>query len=154
MKKTTLLALCLGFVLASSNSSAEIPKVLIADIVLPGDGRQVIKHEELPEAIKKILATDAYKGWNLKEAALITPAPAQTPAPAASPAPATSAASTTSAVSTTSVAPTGTAAAKPAAAPQPAAAPTQNAGPYYELTLTKDKETKIVKFQKDGSLAK
>ncbi len=144
MKKTTFWALCLGFVLASANSIAVNSLQATISVSIPGDGRQVIKHEELPEAIKKILATDAYKGWSIKEAALITPAAQQTPNTQASTAP-----------SPTAQANNTMAATAPQAAPSVTAATTAPVSPsYYELTLTKDKETKIVKFQKDGSVAK
>lgn len=145
MKKTTFWALCLGFVLASANSIAANSLKTIVGISIPGDGRQVIKQEELPEAIKKTLATDAYKGWSVKEAALITPAVPQTPSTQAPTTP-----STTAQPTSTAGAPAPKAA--PSATTPAAAAPVSPA--YYEITLIKDKETKVVKFQKDGSVAK
>lgn len=111
MKKLILPAFCLVFGLASVNAVATNNVTSNVSASFNNDERQAVKSEELPEGVKKTLASDAYKGWSVKEAALVS-----TPAAAT------------------------------------ATATDKAIAPYYEVVLTNEKETKTVKFQKDGSL--
>jgi len=107
MKKLILSAFCLGLGLTSVNVLASNNTSAVAVSVNNDDERKALKAEELPEAVTKALASEAYAGWTVKEAAMVTK--------------------------------TATAADK--------------ANPsYYEVTLSKEKETRTVKFQKDGTL--
>ncbi len=114
MKKLFAPALCLGLLLTSAVSLASVNS--LPGVYTPAaddDKRQAIKPEELPEPIKKTLATDTYKDWTVKEASLVS------------------------------------------RHPSPETMATADAGAsYYEVTLTKDKENKIFKFHKDGTLLK
>lgn len=112
MKKLFFPAICLCLAVTTQNVSALSTTNSTANsIVTNADDRKVIKQEELPQPVTKAIAGDAYKGWTVKEAAIVTP------------------------VSTTT-----------------AGAADKKTEPYYEVTLTKEKETKTVKFQKDGTL--
>jgi len=99
MKKLILPALCLTMTFGTMSVSATSLSNNTV-ITLNEDGRKTVKQEELPEAVTKTLAGDAYKGWTIKEAALVTQATAE----------------------------------------------------HYEVTLANEKETKVVKLHKDGTL--
>lgn len=111
MKKLILSAFVLGLALAPVCISANNQLSVVKAAAIGNDDRKVIKAEELPEAVAKNLAGDAYKGWTVKEAAMVS---------------------------------------HPAATAD--AATTQAHDDYYEVILTNGKETKTVKFQKDGKL--
>lgn len=71
MKKMILPALCLGLCLTTvSVSAANVVSNSVVSVSF-NDDRQVIKTEELPEPVKKALSSDDYKGWTVKEAALV-----------------------------------------------------------------------------------
>jgi DNA-directed RNA polymerase beta subunit len=69
MKKMILPALCLSLCLTTVSVSAI--NTVSNSVIVMNDDRQAVKSEELPEGVKKTLATDAYKGWAVKEAALV-----------------------------------------------------------------------------------
>lgn len=77
MKKLIAPAFCLSllFVSATTVAANEFSTVISSVIENEGD-RQPVKPEELPESIKKTLATDDYKGWAVKDAALVNNKPA------------------------------------------------------------------------------
>lgn len=104
MKKLILPALCLSFAFTSLKAVSAPVSVNVV-VAVDEDGRKAIKAEELPEGITKTLAGDAYKGWNVKEAAVVT----QT-------------------------------------------ASDNKTSEHYEVTLASEKETKVIKFQKDGTV--
>jgi len=108
MKKLILPAFCLSLLLTTAGVSAENESSFVPSSLssIGNDDRKPVKPEELPEAITKALSGDAYKGWTMKEAAVVTPPVTADKAPDA----------------------------------------------YYEITLSKEKETKVIKFQKDGTL--
>lgn len=76
MKKIVVSAFCLALCLTATTSVAVNTVSTTIPAAFKADGRQVIKNEELPETIKKALAGEAYKGWIVKEAALVTTADA------------------------------------------------------------------------------
>lgn len=113
MKKLIFPAFCLTLALTSVNVSAANTTSHVITVNANDDERKAVKPEELPAPVTKAVTGDAYKGWVVKEAALVNPSPAA------------GAAATE---------------AKPEA--------------YYEVTLTHEKETKTVKFHKDGTEVK
>ena len=113
MKKLIVSAFCLGLTLtAASVMTASNQSQTIGVVTNTNDDRQPVKAEELPEPIKKVLAGDAYKGWTVKEATMVS---------------------------------------NPAATTENAAA-AKDVATHYEVVLTKDKESKTFRFQKDGTL--
>lgn len=67
MKKLIVSAFCLSLIFGSTavvaaNSNSEVV------YTVNDDGRKTVKAEELPEAVRKTLAGEAYKGWTVKEA--------------------------------------------------------------------------------------
>lgn len=108
MKKLILPVLCLTFALTSTNLKASNVSCKQFEVKFEHmKDRTPVKAEDLPEAIRKTLASEAYKGWAIAEAALVNDA----------------------------VEPDGTV----------------GIG-HYEVSLTKDKEKRIVKFKADGSV--
>ncbi|HOZ87194.1 MAG TPA: hypothetical protein PL029_05515 [Bacteroidia bacterium] len=137
MKKLIVTAFCMGLALTSANLTAATQVKTTIAPNSPTDGRQIIKNEELPEPIKKTLASDTYKGWNIKEAALVTVSSTQPATPAAAKSGTTTVTAVPGATTTST-----------------AVATTPAVTSYYEVILTKDKETNNVKFQRDGTLLK
>lgn len=75
MNKKIVAVFCLGMILTSASlmgQSATIASAKAEQTTVANDNRQVLKAEELPDAVKKALATDEYKGWTVKEAAKVT----------------------------------------------------------------------------------
>jgi hypothetical protein len=103
MKKLIVAAFSLGTVFFSATVTAGTPSNTAISINVNEDERQPVKAEELPEAVKKTLAGDDYKGFAITEATLVKSADATS---------------------------------------------------HYEVSLAKDKETKLVKIDKDGKILK
>lgn len=72
MKRNTLTALCLGLTLTFDAFASEVKQPVNQNVIIVNnDDRKAIKPEELPEAIQKALTADSFKGWAVKEAAII-----------------------------------------------------------------------------------
>lgn len=71
MKKVILSAFCLTLGLASVNAVASNNSTSVIVASFEDGGRKVIKSEELPSSVQTALKTDAYKGWAVKEAAVV-----------------------------------------------------------------------------------
>jgi len=72
MKKLFFTALCLvvfatGIVAKSETSNLKFINVLVDD----NNNRKAIKFEDLPEAVRKAIAVDAYKDWKVIEAFIV-----------------------------------------------------------------------------------
>lgn len=102
MKKLIVAAFSLGMVFFSATVTAANASNTVISVTVNEDERQAVKSEELPEAVKKTLAGDEYKGYTITEATLVKSAEAS----------------------------------------------------HYEISLAKDKETKLVKCDKDGKILK
>lgn len=66
MKKMILTGAALMMILAAGNVTANTNKTAM-EVVAEGEKVQ-IKPEELPEAVRKALEADEYKGWEIKSA--------------------------------------------------------------------------------------
>ncbi len=103
MKKVIVAAFSLGMVFFSAAVNANTTNNnTVISVNYSDDERQAVKAEELPEAVKKTLAGEEFKGYTISTASLVKTADAS----------------------------------------------------YYEVSLAKDKETKLVKVDKDGKLLK
>ena len=72
MKKIILPAFCLGLILNCMHVTAlSFIPCAAHSLSATKDERKVIKTEDLPEAIKNVLASEAYKEWKIKEAVLV-----------------------------------------------------------------------------------
>jgi hypothetical protein len=131
MKKLILTAFCLGLMLTSATLFAGSTQPQSEFVfAVENDDRQPVKAEDLPDGIRKSLTAEAYKGWKVIEAALVT----------------TNNAADANNNQEGSTSPAGDVKADGTVA---ADAAQQS---YYEVTITNDKETKTLKFQKDGTL--
>jgi hypothetical protein len=68
MKKQTILSILLISGLAMASQAAISTCCIGASVVQMADEKIKIKNEELPEAVKKTLAGDEYKGWEVSNA--------------------------------------------------------------------------------------
>ena len=102
MKKLIVAAFSLSMVCFSATVNAANASNSVISVKYNGDERTSVKAEELPEAVKKTLAGEEFKGYTIAEASLVKTADAS----------------------------------------------------YYEVSMAKDKETKIVKVDKEGKLLK
>jgi len=103
MKKLIVAAFSLGTLFFSATVTAGNTSNTVISVNVNEDERQAVKAEELPEAIKKTLTGEEYKGYTISEATLVK---------------------------------------------------TADATSHYEVSLAKDKETKLVKIDKDGKILK
>lgn len=71
MKKVVLSVFSLGMAVSATAVKANTINANNSIVVTMNDEKTVIKAEELPEAVKKTLAGDAYKGFAAVEAFLI-----------------------------------------------------------------------------------
>lgn len=55
----------------AKNNSVELSMSKYIVSMIDDNAKSPVKIEELPEAVKKTLATDAYKGWTASEAFLV-----------------------------------------------------------------------------------
>jgi hypothetical protein len=76
MKKMILPALCLSLILSSFNAAALHFKSAIS-VHSPTDERKIIKTSELPQAVRSVLESEAYKNWKVKEVVEVKIAGAQ-----------------------------------------------------------------------------
>ena len=76
MKKLVALAFCLGLAFTAKKIYATTSVSTSVVSVLSDDEKVAVKAEELPEAAKKTLAADEYKGWAIQTASLVKSAAA------------------------------------------------------------------------------